>query len=82
MFSKYYSLIKETLSTRSNIEWSAMFIGFASIWMSSGFFAEEEVKKEFYVDKESTVRIVDQISSKFVSSFLLFQARIIFLIRW
>lgn len=71
MFSKYYSLIKETLSTRSNIEWSAMFIGFASIWMLSGFFAEEEVKKEFYVDKESTVRIVDQISSKYTREILL-----------
>ena len=42
MKNKYFLTIKEVLLTRSNIEWSAMFLGFALIWMISGVLVEKE----------------------------------------
>lgn len=70
MFNKYITLIKETLMTRSNIEWSAMFLGFSAIWMVSGFFAQEEAIQEIVFDKESTVRVIDQTSKPYVREIL------------
>ena len=65
MKNKYFLIIKEVLLTRSNIEWSAMFLGFTLIWMISGTLVKEEENIETYVDKESTVRVIDQTSQNF-----------------
>ncbi|MDA9636603.1 efflux RND transporter periplasmic adaptor subunit [SAR86 cluster bacterium] len=70
MFSKYIALIRDTLMTRSNIEWSAMFLGFSAIWMVSGFFVTEEGKQEIVFDKESTVRVIDQTSLPYTREIL------------
>ena len=70
MFSKYITLIKETLMTRSNIEWSAMFLGFSSIWIVSGFFTQEKEEQEIIFDRESTVRVIDQISLPYTREIL------------
>ncbi len=52
MKNKYFLIIKEVLLTRSNIEWSTMFLGFALIWMISGTLVKEEEIIETYIDKE------------------------------
>ena len=33
--------IVSRLLTRSNLEWASLFVGFAVIWMVSGFFVQE-----------------------------------------
>ena len=71
MKNKYFLIIKEVLLTRSNIEWSAMFLGFALIWMISGTLVTEEEIIEAYVDKESTVRVIDQTSQNFTREILI-----------
>ena len=70
MKNKYFLTIKEVLLTRSNIEWSAMFLGFALIWMISGVLVEKEESLETYVEKESTVRVIEQISQSFTLSLI------------
>ena len=62
MKNKYFLTIKEVLLTRSNIEWSAMFLGFALIWMISGVLVEKEETLETYAEKESMVRVIEQVS--------------------
>ena len=49
MKNKYFLIIKEVLLTRSNIEWSTMFLGFALIWMISGTLVKEEEIIETYI---------------------------------
>ena len=71
MKNKYFLIIKEVLLTRSNIEWSAMFLGFALIWMISGTLVKEEEIIETYIDKESTVRVIDQTSQNFTREILI-----------
>ena len=71
MKNKYFLIIKEVLLTRSNIEWSAMFLGFALIWMISGTLVTEEEIIETYVEKESTVRVIDQTSQNFTREILI-----------
>ena len=71
MKNKYYLTIKDVLLTRSNIEWSAMFLGFALIWMISGMLIKEEEIIETYVEKQSTVRIIDQTSSIYTREILI-----------
>ena len=70
MKNKYYLTIKDVLLTRSNIEWSAMFLGFALIWMISGMLIKEEEIIDTYVEKQSTVRIIDQTSSIYTLSLI------------
>ncbi len=70
MKNKYFLIIRDVLSTRSNIEWSAMFLGFALIWMISGTFTEEEEILEIIVEKESIVRVIDQTSQSFTREIL------------
>ena len=69
--NKYFLIIKEVLLTRSNIEWSAMFLGFALIWMISGTLVTDEEIIETYVEKESTVRVIDQTSQNFTREILI-----------
>ena len=71
MKNKYFLIIKEVLLTRSNIEWSAMFLGFALIWMISGTLVTDEEIIETYVEKESTVRVIDQTSQNFTREILI-----------
>jgi len=71
MKNKYYLTTKDVLLTRSNIEWSAMFLGFALIWMISGMLIKEEEIIETYVEKQSTVRIIDQTSSIYTREILI-----------
>ncbi len=70
MKNKYFLTIKEVLLTRSNIEWSAMFLGFALIWMISGVLVEKEETLEAYVEKESMVRVIEQVSQDFTREIL------------
>ena len=53
---------KDFLASRSNIEWSAMFISFAAIWMISGYFYSPEISLEKVQKEELVVRVMDQIS--------------------
>jgi multidrug efflux system membrane fusion protein len=48
-----------------------MFLGFALIWMISGTLVKEEEIIETYVDKESTVRVIDQTSQNFTREILI-----------
>ena len=36
--------LKKYFATRSNIEWSIMFISFAMVWMISGYFYQPEIQ--------------------------------------
>ena len=48
-----------------------MFLGFALIWMISGTLVTEEEIIETYVEKESTVRVIDQTSQNFTREILI-----------
>ena len=54
--------LKDFLTSRSNIEWSAMFISFAIIWMISGYFYSPAINLEKVQKEELVVRVMDQIS--------------------
>ena len=51
--------------TRSNLEWAAIFIGFATIWMISGLFVEEPVPPALIEKKDAVVRVIDQKAENF-----------------
>ena len=57
-----FSKFKDFLTSRSNIEWSAMFISFATIWMISGYFYSPEISLEKVQKEELVVRVMDQNS--------------------
>ena len=57
-----FSKFKDFLTSRSNIEWSAMFISFATIWMISGYFYSPEISQEKVQKEELVVRVMDQNS--------------------
>ena len=54
--------VKNYLSSRSNIEWSIMFISFAMVWMVSGYFYSPEIKTDEIVKEDITVRVMNQNS--------------------
>ena len=54
--------VKNYLSSRSNIEWSIMFISFAMVWMVSGYFYSPEIKTGEIVKEDITVRVMNQNS--------------------
>ena len=58
--------VKNYLSSRSNIEWSIMFISFAMVWMVSGYFYSPEIKTDEIV-KESNLKLPKEINNKFNS---------------
>ena len=51
--------------TRSNLEWAAIFIGFALIWMISGLFVKEPVPPVLIEKKDAVVRVIDQKAENF-----------------
>ena len=57
-----FSKFKDFITSRSNIEWSAMFISFATIWMISGYFYSPEISLEKVKKEELVVRVMDQNS--------------------
>ena len=63
--------IKNFLVTRSNIEWSAMFISFATIWMISGYFYSPEISLEKVEKEEVIVRVIDQVSEPYNEKILI-----------
>ena len=51
--------------TRSNLEWAAIFIGFATIWMISGLFVKEPPPPALIEKKDAVVRVIDQKAENF-----------------
>ena len=62
---------KNYLITRSNIEWSIMFISFAMIWMISGYFYQPEIQTQEVVKDDITVRVINQISIPYQEEILI-----------
>ena len=48
--------IVSRLLTRSNLEWASLFVGFAIIWMVSGFFVQEPSPPALIEKKDPVVR--------------------------
>ena len=66
-----FSKFKDFISSRSNIEWSAMFISFATIWMISGYFYSPEINLEKVQKEELVVRVMDQNSVPYKEKILI-----------
>ena len=62
---------KNFLTTRSNIEWSIMFISFAMIWMISGYFYQPEIQTQEVVKDDITVRVINQNSIPYQEEILI-----------
>ena len=62
---------KNYLTTRSNIEWSIMFISFAMIWMISGYFYQPEIQTKEVVKDDITVRVINQNSIPYQEEILI-----------
>ena len=62
---------KNYLTTRSNIEWSIMFISFAMIWMISGYFYQPEIQTQEIVKDDITVRVINQNSIPYQEEILI-----------
>ena len=62
---------KKYLNTRSNIEWSIMFISFAMIWMISGYFYQPEIQTQEVVKDDITVRVINQNSIPYQEEILI-----------
>ena len=62
---------KNYLTTRSNIEWSIMFISFAMIWMISGYFYQPEIQTQEVVKDDITVRVINQNSITYQEEILI-----------
>ena len=52
--------IVSRILTRSNLEWASLFVGFAIIWMVSGFFVKEPSPPALIEKKDPVVRVIDQ----------------------
>ena len=57
--------IVSRLLTRSNLEWASLFVGFAVIWMVSGFFVQEPSPPALIEKKDAVVRVIDQKAENF-----------------
>ena len=57
--------IVSRLLTRSNLEWASLFVGFAIIWMISGFFVQEPSPPALIEKKDPVVRVIDQKAENF-----------------
>ena len=57
--------IVSRLLTRSNLEWASLFVGFAIIWMVSGFFVQEPSPPALIEKKDPIVRVIDQKAENF-----------------
>ena len=57
--------IVSRLLTRSNLEWASLFVGFAVIWMVSGFFVQEPSPPALIEKKDTVVRVIDQKAENF-----------------
>ena len=57
--------IVSRLLTRSNLEWASLFVGFAVIWMVSGFFVQEPSPPALIEKKDPIVRVIDQKAENF-----------------
>ena len=66
-----FSKFKDFITSRSNIEWSAMFISFATIWMISGYFYSPEINLEKVQKEELVVRVMDQNSVPYKEKILI-----------
>ena len=66
-----FSKFKDFITSRSNIEWSAMFISFATIWMISGYFYSPEISLEKVKKEELVVRVMDQNSVPYKEKILI-----------
>ena len=64
-------VFKKYLNTRSNIEWSIMFISFAMIWMISGYFYQPEIQTQEVVKDDITVRVINQNSIPYQEEILI-----------
>ena len=62
---------KNYVTTRSNIEWSIMFISFAMIWMISGYFYQPEIQTQEVVKDDITVRVINQNSIPYQEEILI-----------
>ena len=62
---------KKYLNTRSNIEWSIMFISFAMIWMISGYFYQPEIQTQEVLKDDITVRVINQNSIPYQEEILI-----------
>ena len=62
---------KNYFTTRSNIEWSIMFISFAMIWMISGYFYQPEIQTQEVVKDDITVRVINQNSIPYQEEILI-----------
>ena len=49
--------IVSRLLTRSNLEWASLFVGFAVIWMVSGFFVQEPSPPALIEKKDAVVTV-------------------------
>ena len=66
-----FILFKKYFTTRSNIEWSIMFISFAMIWMISGYFYQPEIQTQEVVKDDITVRVINQNSIPYQEEILI-----------
>ena len=57
--------IVSKILTRSNLEWASLFVGFAIIWMISGFFVQEPSPPALIEKKDPVVRVIDQKAENF-----------------
>ena len=66
-----FILFKKYFTTRSNIEWSIMFISFAMIWMISGYFYQPEIQTQEIIKEDITVRVINQNSIPYQEEILI-----------
>ena len=57
--------IVSKLLTRSNLEWASIFIGFAIIWMVSGYLFKKRAPPALIEKKDAVVRVIDQKAENF-----------------
>ena len=57
--------IVSKILTRSNLEWASLFVGFAIIWMVSGFFVKDPSPPALIEKKDPVVRVIDQKAENF-----------------
>ena len=68
---KFLSSILKSILSISNLQSAGIFLFFASIWMTSGFFVEKEIPTKQVVIEETTVRVMKQSAQPFARNIIL-----------
>ena len=68
---KFLSSILKSILSVSNLQSAGIFLFFASIWMISGFFVENEIPTKQIVLEETTVRVMKQSAQPFSRNIIL-----------